>query len=194
MEAEQHTDDRQIFQRTFGHGGVCVAQHQPHGEGLAEVNDHPRKRAVDQLHQRTVADALLDAVIAACAVVLAHIGRHGHADALHRQGEHLADLLARRLGRHDDAAHQIDGVLHDDRTDGRDRILKPHGQADDRQPPGVGCGKMQVVPGKMHVLDLCKEPPGTQQAAEQLACHGSDGRTIDAHAAGHNKRPVQHNV
>ena len=46
----------------------------------------------------------------------------------------------------------------------------------------------------MHVLDLRKEPPRTQHAAEQLACHRRDGCAVDAHAAGHDEQPVQPDI
>ena len=197
MEAEQHTHDAEVLDGTRRHGGVGIAQHQPHSVGLDEKDHAPRHGAVEQLHHAAVLDALPDAVGAAGTVVLPHIGSHGHAHALHGQGEHLTDLFACGLGCHGGAAQQVDSVLHDDCADGRDGVLKPHGQADIGQPLAVPCGKQGARLPEGKPLQLCragKEPVGAQPAAEQLAEHGGNGGTVHPHAQRHDEEVVQQNV
>ena len=191
---KQRADDRQIVQRPRRYGRVGIAQHQADGKGFDKPDDEPGGDAVHNLNEAAVPDALFDAVVAARTVVLAHVGGHGHTHAFHRQGEHLANFFARRLGGHHHAAHQVDGVLHDDRSDSGDRILKPHGQADDRQPLAVGRGEAGVLFGKPDALHLGEEPPGAEQAAEQLADDGGQCRAVHAHAHRHDERPVQPDV
>lgn len=197
MEAEQHTHDAEVLDGTRRDGGVGLAQHQPHRVGLDEKNHAPRHDAVEQLYHAAVLDTLPDAVGAAGAVVLPHIGSHSHAHALHGQGEHLTDLFAGGLGCHSGAAQQVDGVLHDDRADGRDGILKPHGKADVGQPLAVPCRKQGARLPEGKPLQLCragKEPVDAQSAAEQLAEHGGDGSTVHPHAQRHDEEVVQQNV
>lgn len=191
---EQHTDDGQVLHRAVEDGCVGVAQHKAHGPALDEEHRHPRKDAVDDLDQAAIPDALFDAVGAAGTMVLAHIGGHGHADALHGQGEHLADLLARRLGGNGHAAQLVDGVLHDDGTDGRDGILKAHGKADVSQPFAVGHRKLAALFREADALDLVEEPPCAEDAADELADDGGDGCALHAHVQRHDEQPVQPDV
>lgn len=76
-------------------------------------------------------------------VVLADISCHSRAHACHGHGEHLANLLTGGLGGHGGAAQQVDGILHDEGTDGRNGILKAHRKADIGQPPAVPAERTQ---------------------------------------------------
>lgn len=139
-------------------------------------------------------DALPDAVSAVGTVVLADISCHSRAHACHGHGEHLANLLTGGLGGHGGAAQQVDGILHDEGTDGRNGILKAHRKADIGQPPAVPRREDTVFPGEMDALHPGEEPPGAKQAAEQLADNGGDGCALHAHTQRYDEQPVQPDV
>ena len=191
---EQHTDDGQVLHRTVEDGRFGIAQHQAHGPALDQEDHDPCNGAVACLDDAAVPDALFDAVGAARTVVLANISCHSHADALHGQGEHLADLLTGGLRGHGHAAQLVNGVLHDDCANGRDRILKAHREADVGQPLAVPAGKNAVLFGEVDVLHFGEEPPGAEDAADELADHRRDGRALDAHAQRHDEQHIQRNV
>ena len=48
--------------------------------------------------------------------------------------------------------------------------------------------------GKVDLLHLVEEPPSAEDAADQLADDGRDGRTLHAHLKRHDEQPVQPNV
>ena len=130
-------------------------------------------------------------------MVLTYIGGHGHAHALHGQGEHLADLLTGSLGGYRGTAQQVDGVLHDDGANGRDGILKAHGKADVGQPLTVPGGEQAALTPERELLLLGrpgKEPERAQPAAEQLAEDGGNGRAVHAHAHGDDEQVIQPDV
>ena len=55
-------------------------------------------------------------------------------------------------------------------------------------------GKDAVLFGEVDVLHFGKEPPGAEDAADELADHRRDGRALDAHAQRHDEQHVQRNV
>ena len=127
-------------------------------------------------------------------MVLADISCHSRAHACHGHGEHLANLLTGGLGGHGGAAQQVDGILHDEGTDGRNGILKAHRKADIGQPPAVPRREDTVFPGEMDALHPGEEPPGAEQAAEQLADNGGNGCALHAHTQRNDEQPVQPDV
>ena len=194
VDAEQHADHGQVFHSTGSHGRVGIAQNKAHGPALDEEEHHPGSRAVAQLEDAAIPDALPDAVSAVGTVVLADISCHSRAHACHGHGEHLANLLTGGLGGHGGAAQQVDGILHDEGTDGRNGILKAHRKADIGQPPAVPRREDTVFPGEMDALHPGEEPPGAKQAAEQLADNGGDGCALHAHTQRYDEQPVQPDV
>ena len=194
MEAEEAADDGQILHRQ--RRGLIGGLPQHHlGEGsLAEEQYHPDGCAIDPLDDKAVPNALPDTVVAAGTLVLAHKGRHAHANGFHRQGEHLANLIARRLACNGGSAQRVDGALQQNSADGRHRVLKPHRQTDPAERGGMAAGESAQPGTALQQISFAGQPVQVQQSADKLADHGGKGSTNHTQREYGQQQIVQHDI
>ena len=95
------------------------------------------------------------------------------------------NFFSRGLCGYGSTSQEVDGVLHNNGSNGGNGVFKAHGKADVGQLFAVVGGKAQLIFSKAQAVSFCsfgEEPPGTEQAAEGLADYSSDGCSVYSHS------------
>ena len=90
--------------------------------------DAADKQGVNASDLRCRKHACPDTFRLSCARVLARVGRHGPSESVKYTAAEHVDLLACRDRSHRGRSQGIDRRLQDDRSDGSDGVLEPHGE------------------------------------------------------------------
>ena len=207
-DALQHiAHDDQHGHRRDNRGADLQIQHRVGDDLLVTgAGDGPHRRVAEAEHEEHYKDppdkidaqrrdhAFHDAAAAACAQVLAAVGRHGNAQCAAGDKEQLGKAAGGDLRGNVGAAQRIDAALQHHTADVVDGAHQPHAEPG---PEHVASKIFAVGKGgavKMQAGITADDIPPAQHRTDALCRHGGSRRTADAKVQRAHKGDIQPDV